>query len=36
MWGFEQADNAILAKDFYLEKNVKYILILGFGHKILR
>lgn len=32
MWGSEPADSAILAKDFYLEKNVKDILIPGIGY----
>lgn len=32
MWGFEAADSAILAKDFFLEKKVKDILIPGIGY----
>jgi SAM-dependent methyltransferase len=32
MWGFEPADSAILTKDFFLEKNVKDILIPGIGY----
>lgn len=32
MWGFEPADSAIMAKDFFLEKNVKDILIPGIGY----
>ncbi|SDM51487.1 Methyltransferase domain-containing protein [Fictibacillus solisalsi] len=32
MWGFEPADSAIAAKDFFLEKNVKDILIPGIGY----
>lgn len=32
MWGFEPADSAILAKDFFLEKNVKDILVPGIGY----
>ena len=32
MWGYEPADSAILTKDFFLEKNVKDILIPGFGY----
>ncbi|MFP7297061.1 class I SAM-dependent methyltransferase [Neobacillus niacini] len=32
MWGFEPADSAILAKDFFLEKNIKDILIPGIGY----
>lgn len=32
MWGFEPSDSAILAKDFFLEKNVKDILIPGIGY----
>ncbi|QAA32119.1 class I SAM-dependent methyltransferase [Clostridium manihotivorum] len=32
MWGFEPADSAILAKDFFLEHNVKDILIPGIGY----
>ncbi|MGA5691794.1 class I SAM-dependent methyltransferase [Cytobacillus pseudoceanisediminis] len=32
MWGFEAADSAILTKDFFLEKNVKDILLPGFGY----
>ncbi|TQR15545.1 class I SAM-dependent methyltransferase [Psychrobacillus soli] len=32
MWGFEPADSAILTKDFFLEKQVKDILIPGIGY----
>ncbi|MDF2038432.1 class I SAM-dependent methyltransferase [Cytobacillus oceanisediminis] len=32
MWGFEAADSAILTKDFFLEKNVKDILLPGIGY----
>ncbi|PGX12793.1 bifunctional 2-polyprenyl-6-hydroxyphenol methylase/3-demethylubiquinol 3-O-methyltransferase UbiG [Bacillus sp. AFS033286] len=32
MWGFEPTDSAILTKDFFLEKNVKDILIPGIGY----
>lgn len=32
MWGFEPTDSAILAKDFFLEKNIKDILIPGIGY----
>jgi SAM-dependent methyltransferase len=32
MWGFEPADSAIQAKDFFLEKGVKDILIPGIGY----
>ena len=32
MWGFEPADSAILAKDFFLQKGVKDILIPGIGY----
>jgi SAM-dependent methyltransferase len=32
MWGFEPSDSAILAKDFFLEKKVKDILIPGIGY----
>lgn len=32
MWGFEPSDSAIMAKDFFLEKKVKDILIPGFGY----
>ncbi|WP_449539713.1 class I SAM-dependent methyltransferase [Ferdinandcohnia sp. Marseille-Q9671] len=32
MWGYEPADSAILTKDFFLEKNVKDILIPGIGY----
>ncbi|MEG6616365.1 class I SAM-dependent methyltransferase [Peptococcaceae bacterium 1198_IL3148] len=32
MWGFEPADSAILAKDFFLEKGIKDILIPGIGY----
>lgn len=32
MWGLEPADSAILAKDFFLEKKVKDILIPGIGY----
>ena len=31
-WGFEPADSAIMAKDFFLEKGVKNILIPGIGY----
>lgn len=27
MWGFEPTESAILTKDFFLEKNVKNILV---------
>jgi SAM-dependent methyltransferase len=32
MWGFEPSDSAILTKDFFLEQNVKNILIPGIGY----
>lgn len=32
MWGFEPSDSAILTKDFFLEQNVKDILIPGIGY----
>ncbi|WP_264740605.1 class I SAM-dependent methyltransferase [Cytobacillus firmus] len=32
MWGFEAADSAILTKDFFLERNVKDILLPGIGY----
>jgi 2-polyprenyl-3-methyl-5-hydroxy-6-metoxy-1,4-benzoquinol methylase len=32
MWGFEPADSAILTKDFFLEKEVKDILLPGIGY----
>lgn len=32
MWGFEPSDSAILTKDFFLEKQVKDILIPGIGY----
>lgn len=32
MWGFEPSESAILAKDFFLEKKVKNILIPGIGY----
>jgi SAM-dependent methyltransferase len=32
MWGFEPSDSAILAKNFFIEKNVKDILIPGIGY----
>jgi len=32
MWGFEPSDSAILIKDFFLERNVKDILIPGIGY----
>lgn len=32
MWGFDPADSAILAKDFFIEKQVKDILIPGIGY----
>ncbi len=31
-WGFEPSDSAILTKNFFLEKNVKGILIPGIGY----
>lgn len=32
MWGFEPADSAVLAKDFFLEQKAKEILIPGIGY----
>jgi SAM-dependent methyltransferase len=32
MWGQEPSDSAILTKDFFLEKNVKEILLPGIGY----
>lgn len=32
MWGFEPTDSAILTKDFFLERNVKDLLIPGIGY----
>ncbi|MCM3761268.1 class I SAM-dependent methyltransferase [Alkalihalobacillus oceani] len=32
MWGLEPADSAILAKDFFLERKVKHILLPGIGY----
>jgi SAM-dependent methyltransferase len=32
MWGFEASDSAILTKDFFLERNVKDILLPGIGY----
>lgn len=32
MWGFEPAKSAILAKDFFVQKSVKNILIPGIGY----
>lgn len=32
MWGFEPADSAIIAKDFFIENNIKNILIPGIGY----
>ncbi|PEC22000.1 class I SAM-dependent methyltransferase [Bacillus cereus] len=32
MWGLEPTDSAILTKDFFLEKNVKDILVPGIGY----
>jgi SAM-dependent methyltransferase len=32
MWGFEPTDSAILTKDFFLETNVKDILVPGIGY----
>lgn len=32
MWGFEPSESAILTKDFFLKKNVKDILVPGFGY----
>ncbi|THD17007.1 SAM-dependent methyltransferase [Anoxybacillus ayderensis] len=32
MWGFEPSESAILAKDFFLEKKAKNILIPGIGY----
>ncbi len=32
MWGFDPTDSAILTKDFFLEKNMKDILIPGIGY----
>jgi len=32
MWGFEPSRSAILAKDFFVEKSVKKVLIPGIGY----
>lgn len=32
MWGFEPTDSAIVTKDFFIEKNVKDILVPGIGY----
>ncbi|MCI4250612.1 MULTISPECIES: class I SAM-dependent methyltransferase [Bacillus] len=32
MWGFEPTESAIFTKDFFLEKNVKNILVPGIGY----
>ncbi|KQL33972.1 methyltransferase [Bacillus sp. FJAT-25509] len=32
MWGYEPSDSAILTKDYFLEKNVKDVLIPGIGY----
>lgn len=32
MWGFEHTESAICTKDFFLEKNVKDILVPGIGY----
>ncbi|MED2761199.1 MULTISPECIES: class I SAM-dependent methyltransferase [Bacillus cereus group] len=32
MWGFEPTESAIFTKDFFLEKNVKDILVPGIGY----
>ncbi|QOV12247.1 class I SAM-dependent methyltransferase [Viridibacillus arvi] len=32
MWGFEPTDSAIVTKDFFLERNVKDILLPGIGY----
>lgn len=32
MWGFEPTDSAIVTKDFFLERNVKDILVPGIGY----
>ena len=32
MWGFEPSDSAIICKDFFLENNVRNILIPGIGY----
>ncbi|HDR4424012.1 TPA: class I SAM-dependent methyltransferase, partial [Bacillus cereus] len=32
MWGFEPTESAILTKEFFLEKNVKDILVPGIGY----
>lgn len=32
MWGYEPTDSAILTKDFFLERNVKDILVPGIGY----
>ncbi len=32
MWGFEPAHSAVLAKDFFVEKSIKNILIPGIGY----
>ena len=32
MWGFEPTESAILTKDFFVENNVKDILVPGIGY----
>ena len=32
MWGFEPAPSAVIAKDFFIEKSVKSVLIPGIGY----
>lgn len=32
MWGFEPTDSAIVTKDFFLERNIKDILVPGIGY----
>lgn len=32
MWGFEPAQSAVIAKDFFVENNVKSVLIPGIGY----
>jgi len=32
IWGFGPTDSAMLTKDFFLQKNIKNILILGIGY----
>lgn len=32
MWGFEPSTSAVVAKDFFIQKSVKNILIPGFGY----